>query len=585
MGLEVKRKSRDIHFKNEVLDSQILKALGYLDKIVGATLGPGGRPILLDRPTMTPIFSKDGVTVAEMVSFKNPLMYCVSESAKEACARTNLESGDGTTTAIVLANALVKEGISYLKKNPSKSPQALCRELDEVSTQVVEKLKAMATPVNTEDLKKVAMVSSNFDEGVADAVVEAISLVGEDGTIITEESGGKGMVVEKRDGFSLEKGLSSLGAIHEVFINNIPDQECNYEKPYILLYNGDLLTPSDVGVFLAGCFAKMQQEGDIRPVVVIAHKFSPQVIKLFVQNVQMNTANVCPLETYSTAQPNSKNDLLADLAAFTNATVLDPITNTFSKATKQDKALDCLGQCGKARIGRYGATLLEYPCADTITERADALKKQMDGAESDYDRELIKERVSKLLGGIATIFIGGSSDIEVRERKHRVEDTINAVKSAIEMGVVSGGGAALLNIGNELFSSGSGTYKSWFHKLLRLKSGVIPAEVIVGNACSVPFYRIMENVGYSKPDIFKTMEVVLNSESAKVYDSLKHKYVEPMEGGIIDPVKVTISAFLNAISVAKLLMITGGAIILGRDETEEREADAQARAAASQISQ
>lgn len=576
MSLEVKRKSRNIHLCSKKFNNKIIDTLHVLDKIIGATLGPGGKPVILDRPASSPMFTKDGVTVAEAVSFSDALSYVISESAKEACSRTNTEAGDGTTTAIVLAHALVKEGIRALRKNPFTSPQALCRELDEVfQTCIYENLENQATPITMDDLKKVAMVSSNFDEEISDAVVEAVMMVGEDGTIITEESSGRGMAVEKREGFPFAKGLSTFGSIQSIFMNNPQDQECQFENAYILLYDGDALSPSEVGVFLGGCFEAMKQNNDIRPIIMIAHKFSPQVIKMFAQNVQMNTAYVCPLETFATAQPNSKHDLLHDLAAFSGATVLDPLTNTFSKAAQTKAYLKFLGECTKTKIGKYKSVLLDGHGAG-LMERIDSLRSQMDKAESDYDRELIKERMGFLAGGIANIYVGGSSDIEIRERKHRIEDTINAIRSAMEGGVITGGGVPLLCISKKLQEGFS--FKKIFNR-----DKLSLAKKILSKACETPFRRIMENAGCSNREIKRAMKRVINCYGVVMYDSLAHKFINSLESGIIDPTKVTLHAFKNALSVAKLLMTSGGAIILPRDVQEERDADKQARDTASQM--
>jgi len=495
-------------------------------------------------------------------------MQCIKVSNPDNLYITNdYITTHNTTTAIVLAQAIVEEGMKFLKNNPTKSPQELCRELDATSNEMVELLKAGAKPIGTpEELLHVAMISSNSDEDVAKSVVEAIDLVGQDGTIITEDGSGRKTVVEMREGFPIQKGLNSLGAVQELFINRPEDQQCVFDLPYILLYDGDLNVAQDLGIPLQNLFVQM---GDnIKPMVIVAHKFSPQVIQVISFNVKANRAAICLLETVATAQPNSKHHLLHDLAAFTGGTVFDPISKNLKSAKVED-----LGVCEQSRIGRYQSVILGMNDSDAVKERMEVLKKQMEIAESDFDAEIIKERVSQLSGGIATIYVGGTSELEIREKKHRIEDTINSVRSAIEMGVVPGGGSALLALS------------------LVLREKQTPAKSILASSFTVPFNRILSNSGVTQQDIINPGTVVQGSVTPNsnlmptlLYDSLRHQLVEPFKAGIIDPVKVTISALNNAVSVSQLLMTLGGAVTIPRDIVEERQAELAAQAFAAQMS-
>ena len=569
MGNEIKTKAKTITLKGSDLDKVIRKTMKMLSELVGVTLGPGGNPVLIERPGFPPMITKDGVTVAESVSLSNPTEHVISEAAKEACQRTNREAGDGTTTAIVLAHAIVEEGKDFLYANPSKSPQELCRELDVATAEVVEMLSAGSRPIKTpEELLQVAMISSNSDEDVAKSVVEAIDLVGQDGTVITEDGTGRKTVVEMREGFPVQKGLNSLGAVQELFINRPEDQECTFDMPYILLYDGDINVATDLGIPLQTLFNEMG-DNNVKPLVILAHKFSPQIISLISMNVKMNRAAICLLETVATAQPNSKHHLLHDLAAFTGGTVYDPITKHLNTVKVAD-----LGICQQSRIGRYQSVFMGMNDPEAVKERMDILKKQMEIAESDFDAEIIKERVSQLSGGIATIYVGGSSELEIREKKHRIEDTINAVRSAIEMGVIPGGGSVLLALSSFLQGRQN------------------PASAILASAFTVPFSRIMSNSGASDTDIMnygtqvqKSVMPEGNGMPTLIFDSLRHKLVDPYVSGIIDPVKVTISALNNAVSISKLLMTLGGAVVIPRDITEERQAEIAAQAFAAQMGQ
>ena len=548
------------------LSKAISSTLSTMDRIIGATLGPGGRPILIDRMAMPVLITKDGVTVSEFMVFDDALQYTISEAAKEVCQKTNSEAGDGTTTAIVLAKALVEEGVKYLANNAQKSPQELCRELATSLETVTGWLTKMALPVESDKIKEVAMVSSNFDEEIARVVTEAIDMVGEDGTIITVEGSGKGITVELKDGFPVEKGLSELGPVHEVFINNPADQECKYDNPYILLFDGDLLVPAVLFNFISACIVEMNKQNSARPIVIIAHNFSPEVVKLFAVSIKANGMYVCPLMTAGTAQPLSKHHLLHDIAALTGAEVLDGVTNTFQKAlqiVQKDPSvniLEVMGSCSTAKVGRYKSVLLGFEdTEELIQERINTLKVQMEKAESDFDAELIKERIAQLAGGVATISVNASSDVEVKEKKHRVEDTIHAIRSAIEMGIVAGGGATQLAISDKI----------------RQVAGKTPdmpvSSLILANALMIPFIRIMTNAGCSQETINAAMVDTIASIDPEtlrpgvIYDSLKHKNIDPMKDGVIDPVKVTITALKNALSVSALLMTLGGALVMPRE--------------------
>jgi chaperonin GroEL len=566
--LELKQKAKTIKLKGPDLTVSIQDTMKTLSSIVGSTLGPGGNVVLLERPGLPPLVTKDGVTVIGHVAFTDATQHVISEAAKEVSQKTNIEAGDGTTTAIVLAESIVRHGMEYLEKNPGQSPQQVCRELNEVVTGLIEDLKEAAKPVVKEDLKKVALISANFDDEIADAVVEAIDQVGNDGTIITQEGTSRNTVVEMQEGYPINKGLSHLGAVQEIFINNPHDQEfVSGEEPLVLLYDGDLRIAGSLGEFLGKVIQNL--DNPTTPILLFAHKFSPQVIQMCAVNFAQNRAYVVPLITPSTAQPSSKHHFLHDLASFTGADVLDGVTNTFDQADETS-----FGTVGRARIGRYNAYLFDSPEEDTVEERVAVLKDQMPRAESSYDGEIIKERIGALLGGIATIFVGGSSDLEIKEKKHRIEDAINATRSAIEMGVIPGGGSTLLCLSQKM----------------QADKNLPPSAEILVSALAEPFVRIAKNAGESESSIGSAAQKVVSSRDKttnlpkKVYDSFRHVFVNPQEAGILDPVKVTISALSNALSIAQMLMTIGGTIVIPRDDIEERQNELAAQNFAQQMS-
>jgi chaperonin GroEL len=577
-NLSIKTKAKDIKLKGPELEGAILSTMKTLSDVVGATLGPGGNPVLLERPGMPPLITKDGVTVAMHCAFQDALQHVISEAAKEASLRTNREAGDGTTTAIVLAEALVRYGAQWIKENSNHSPQQVCRELNQMSEWLVDQLRARGRKIeNNDDLLKVALVSSNFDDGIAKAVVEAIDMVGNDGTIITEEGARRDTYVEVQEGFPIQKGLRTFGPVQELFINNPADQECVLTKPLFLLYDGDLNDVLPIGGYLGSVFSELGSRKEIRPVVIVAHKFSPQVLRMCAANFQSGILMV-PLETPASAQTNSRHHFLLDVAAFTGATVLDPITKTFESMTPDGKeenqtALIPLGACSRARIGRDQTLLFDAleENKEVLKERVENLKVQMKNAESEYDSEIIKERIANLLGGIATIYVGGSSDLEIKEKKHRIEDAICATRSAIEEGILPGGGAML-------------TVLAWE---LQMALGLPLSKQILANALTEPFNRIAVNAGVNLSTIGEAkgsvVDSVVDGVPTRVYDSLNHLLTEPYGAGIVDPVKVTISALRNALSIAQMLFTLGGAIVLPRDIVEERQGEMQAQNLAAQM--
>lgn len=561
--IEIKAKAKEIHTKGEHLRSVIERTMGILSNIVGVTLGPGGNPVLLDRPGMPPLVTKDGVTVALASTFSDSLEHTIAEAAKETCQRTNQEVGDGTTTAIVLAHALTVLGLNALDKDRSISPQSFCRELDKLEKLVIDEIDAHTIPVDQKsdtDLLNVARISTNGDEEAAKAVVEAVKYVGEDGSVLTEEGTGSITHIEKFDGYTINRGLHSLGSIQDSFVTHPKEQECRFQEPYVVLFDGEISYPEEIGPYLQAVIeAGYAQKGRVVELLIVAHKFSPQVLTLLSLNAQKGV-RVCPLETPSSGHPLSKQGLLYDLAAYTGAKVFDAISHTFKHGSVSDA-----GVVETARIGRYTSVLYGPPNAQAIAERIDILKGHLDKAESQFDADLIRERIGKLNGGVATIYAGGNSDLEMKERKHRIEDAVNAVRAAIEGGLVPGGGATLARAACYLELKDDGTGSA--------------ARRVLMEALLVPVKRILSNMGMPTDKIQEVLnKVKWTQDKTLTFDALTGQYVSAVSGGVIDPAKVTLTAFKNALSIAKMLMTLGGAIVIPRDKTEERQAELQAQA-------
>lgn len=541
-------------------EARVLAAITDLAGLVGATLGPGGRPILIERENAPPLSTKDGVTVARAYRASGTIERIVSDAAKEVCERTVRLAGDGTTTAVVLAADIVEQGQRFLMQHPEYSPQRMARELKQVyADQIKSKILSYSKSLNDlseaeseKAVRHVALVSANHDEEIAEAVAKAVSYVGEDGMVTAEEGAGAETRVEYSEGFSFLSGLHDLGpAAGPSFVNRQDFGDCRIDTgAYVVLYDGEI---NDVGT-IAPLMEKVAMLTDSNghhikaSLVVFAHRFSDFVLKTFAQNFRRGTLTVVPVITPRNGQAVGRSQFLHDLAAYCDGQVFDAQGTTLAEATPF-----MLGTIDSIKIGRSEGVILGEPVLERVDQRITELKAQMtDPATSEFDREMIRYRIGRMTGGVATIYAGGASALEAKERHARVVDAISAVRSAIQQGAVPGGGATLAVISSTLKNTG--------------------IESVLGEAILAPFYRILENVGLQNQDIVDILKKIGPNESGEfmVYDALSQKLVNWWEAGILDPARVTLSALENALSVAQLLMTLGGVIGTEFSEDEQR---------------
>lgn len=542
--------------RNKENETRVLNAITDLAGIVGATLGPGGRPILIERENAPPLSTKDGVTVARAYRASGTIERVVSDAAKEVCERTVRLAGDGTTTAVVLASDIVESGQLFLDKHPEYSPQRVSRELKQIYQEKIKPqiisfsrpLSGLSEEESEKAIRHVALVSANHDEEIADAVAKAVSSVGEDGMVTAEEGAGAETRVEYSEGFSFMSGLHDLGpAAGPSFVNRQDFGDCRIDTgAYVALYDGEI---NDIGT-IAPLMEKVAMLTDENghhikaAMVVFAHRFSDFVLKTFAQNFRRGTLTIVPVITPRNGQAVGRSQFLHDLAAYCDGHVFDAQGTTLNEAVPS-----MLGTIDSIKIGRSEGVILGEPVLERVDQRIEELKAQMsDPATSEFDREMIRYRIGRMTGGVATIYAGGASALEAKERHARVVDAISAVRSAIQQGVVPGGGATLAKISYSM------------------NNGV---ESILGEAILAPFYRILENVGLQVTDIREILPKIGPNESGKfmVYDALSQELVDWWEAGILDPARVTLSALENALSVAQLLMTLGG--VIGTEFTDE----------------
>lgn len=524
--------------------------------IVGATLGPGGRPVLIERDGLSPLITKDGVTVAKSLGVDSAEANIIVDAAKEICLKTAKEAGDGTTTAIVLANSIIKHGTDFLMSNPKYNPQRMCNELNELySTLIVPFLKDRAVKVKTrEELVSVAKISANGDQRIAEAAVDAVIAAGEDGHVLIEEAQGDQIKVETLDGFIVTSGLKDIGSIGRAFVNDRANQQVKMDKGLVFLYDGtlnDLKVPGSIQQVVEGS----NMYG--LPIVVFAHGFADVVLEAFAKTTK-GGYTVVPVKTPMSGVANSRSSFLLDMAAYCGATVYDP--GTIDRFVEEDRTSG-FGLFESAKIGMYESVVTSVPDTDKLEARIAELKHLMEVSPSDFDKMHIKAAIGKLTGGISTIWVGGGSELEAREKRDRVEDAVEAVKSAIAEGIIPGGCATHLVL-SKMISNSPNKKPSWD---------------IMAKALMEPFALLLGNCGESVEDVWSQMsqhieECAMSRELPKtVFDANQHAFADAFQSGIIEPAKVCRVSIGNALSVASLLVTLGGIVVVPRDSNLENQ--------------
>jgi chaperonin GroEL len=551
MSLYEKSKAKNITADRSKIKDIVHQTIEMMATTVGATLGPGGRPVLIERDTLSPLITKDGVTVAKSLGAENAEANIIIDAAKEICLKTAKEAGDGTTTAIVLANAITKNGLNFLDKNPKYNPQRMVNELQDLyATVAVPFLKANARPVKGEqELVSVATISANGDRDIAAAAVKAVMAAGEDGHVLIEEAQGNQLKVETMEGFIVTSGLKDIGAVGRVFINDRGNQQTKMDKGLAFLFDG---TINDLKIPAAIQQAVENTELYGLPIMVFAHGFADVVIETFAKTTK-GGYTVIPVKTPMSGAANSRSSFLLDMSAYTGATVYDP--GSVDKFIEEDGD-DGFGTFESAKVGMYESVVQATPDSERIDQRLAELKHLMEVSPSDFDRMHIKAAIGKLTGGISTIWVGGGSELEAREKRDRVEDAVEAVKSAIAEGIVPGGCAVQLALRYVLMNHPE-KKQSW--------------DIMIA-ALSEPFNLLLNNCGENFEDVWPLIEGSFNGGLPnKIFDAQAHKIVDPMEAGIIEPAKVCRVTIGNALSVASLLTTLGGIVVTPRNAGLEQQ--------------
>ena len=515
---------KQVTFEDAARNS-LMRGVDELTRVVGLTLGPSGRNVLLSRMFSSPIVCSDGVTIAKEVELPEPYENMGAQLVKEAAAKTNDMVGDGTTTSVVLAQTLVRNGF----KNVAAGANGLA--LKEGITKAVEavtgELKKMATPIKDRDqIRRVAALSAH-EEAIAGLLAEAMDKVGRDGVITIEES--KTLI----DELDIVEGVKvDRGYISPHFVNDFQRMEVTLDEPLFLLTDQKLTSPNDIVPVMEKVI-----EGGRRPLVIIAEDVEGEALATLVVNKMRGTLSCVAVKAPGFG--DRRKALLEDMAIVTGATVI-----TADAGLRLDGAeLSHLGTARRFVALKDDSTIVEgRGSQQAIKDRVDQLRVQIEGTTSDYDREKLEERRAALVGGVAVVKVGGATEPEVKERKSRTEDALSATRAAVEEGIVPGGGVAIVRT------------ESILDGLEKESSGEEALGVrLVKDALSAPLLMISKNSGHPGEVV---LDRVRNAEGDWGFDAEQGDYCHMIERGIVDPVKVTRSALENAGSVAGMMLTT-----------------------------
>ena len=527
--------AKKIQFDIEAREG-LKKGVDALANAVKVTLGPKGRNVIIGKSFGGPQVTKDGVTVAKEIELEDALQNMGAQMVKEVASKTNDLAGDGTTTATILAQAIVNEGLKNV--TAGANPMDLKRGVDKAVKSVVEFLNKSAQTVgnSSEKIKQIASISANNDNAIGELITQAFEKVGKEGVITVEEAKGTDTYVDVVEGMQFDRGYLS-----PYFVTNSEKMEADLENPHILLYDKKISAMKD----LLPILEPVAQSG--KPLLIIAEDVDGEALATLVVNKLRGALKIAAVKAPGFG--DRRKAMLEDIAILTGATVISEERGF----NLENTTLEMLGTSERVTIDKDNTTIVNGSGKkDDIKARVNQIKAQIETTTSDYDKEKLQERLAKLAGGVAVLYVGAASEVEMKEKKDRVDDALHATRAAVEEGIVSGGGVALLRSRSKLDS------------LKANNDDEATGIQIISRALESPLRTIVENAGGEGSVV---VSKVIEGKDSFGYDAKSDKYVDLFKSGIIDPKKVTRIALENAASVAGMILTTECALVDIKEDT------------------
>jgi chaperonin GroEL len=525
--------------RDEEARHKILNGVKRLADTVKLTLGPKGRNVVIDKKFGSPVITKDGVSVAKEIELEDPFENMGAQMVNEVASKTSDNAGDGTTTATVLALAIYREGLRNV--TAGANPMDIKRGIDDAVKEIVPEIKAMAKPIKSKtEISQIGTISANHDSTIGDLIAEAMDKVGKDGVITVEEAKSMDTSLDIVEGMQFDRGYLS-----PYFVTDSERMEAVLENGYILLHEKKISNMKD----LLPVLEKTANSG--KPLMIIAEEVEGEALATLVVNKLKGTLNVCAVKTPGFG--DRRKDMLNDIAVLTGGSV---ITEDIG-VKLENVSLDDLGQAKRITIDKKNTTLVEgNGKSSKIQSRVKQIRNQIEDTTSDYDREKLKERLARLVGGVAIIKVGAATEIEMKEKKDRVEDALNATRAAVEEGIIAGGGVPLIRAAPALDSlKGNHDYELGIN--------------IIRRSLEEPLRQIALNAGEEGTVVAEKVKEFKNNMG---FDAKAGEYVDMIKSGVIDPAKVTRNALQNAASISSLLLTTE-AMIAELELSEEKDSN------------
>lgn len=527
--------AKNIHYDLEARDA-LKRGVDKLANAVKVTLGPRGRNVVIEKSFGSPNVTKDGVTVAKEIELSDKVENLGAQMVKEVASRTSDNAGDGTTTATVLAQSIIQQGLKNV--TAGANPMDLKRGIDKAVESVIAELRSMSKEISgREEIAQVGTISANNDDTIGNLIADAMEKVGKDGVITVEEAKGTETYLETVEGMQFDRGYLS-----PYFVTNSDSMTTEFEAPYILIFDKKISNMKD----LLPILEKVMQSG--KPLLIIAEDVEGEALATLVVNKLRGSLKIAAVKAPGFG--DRRKAMLEDIAILTGGTVISE-----ERGYKLENAtLDFLGQADRVSIDKDNTIVVGGKGKDEdIKARVNQIRSQIENTTSDYDREKLQERLAKLAGGVAVLYIGAASEVEMKEKKARVEDALHATRAAVEEGIVPGGGVALLRAlkGTEGLKGENSDQEVGFD--------------IIRRALQAPLRTIAANAGVEGSIV---VQKVLEGKGAHGYNARTEVYEDLLKAGVIDPTKVTRSALENAASVAGLLLTTEAVVV---DKPEDKD--------------